>query len=214
MYSVFDWNRHWGLGIEHLLECKRGIHYQVHLQWSQLAHEHVSNDQLIISQSLNTTPLIDSDLSVLAINRSENPIRLPNSLKSRCKGTIEGLSLDKPNSSIHRTPRIIKAKSTLLWTCSKSRPSKSAPVTLNIHWDGNPEEEWRIVGSLPQFGGWNPDKGVQMIWLNDHWQATVSTSLGQVAAVKMVQIIDGNPKWESGDNRFIWFHEDKDLWMR
>ncbi|KAG2446552.1 hypothetical protein HYH02_008539 [Chlamydomonas schloesseri] len=64
-------------------------------------------------------------------------------------------------------------------------------------------QELRVVGSLPELGGWNPWTAPRMSWSEGH-QWSIETSLPQEAfEFKVIAVEGGHVRWESGSNRVV-----------
>ena len=189
---------------------------------------HASQDQLVVSQSFG------KELSMLVINRSKQSMAIP---IDECSGKdprfLGGLSFGVEASSIHtpETPssvllptltpvkvrssvhKEIPAHSSILLTCTaRKQTSSNQIVTINIA--GEESKQPRLVGSLPELGGWNPNEGVQSIWAGEHWSVQLTLPEHKVSAFKVVYQTEDGFQWEDGGNRFLHSDSDQPLWIR
>ena len=180
---------------------------------------HASQDQLVISQSFGR------ELSMLIVNRSEQSMDIP---LDKCGGKhqeiLGGLSFGvetpsamlptlTPLKVLSSVPKELSANSSILLTCSAPKQtSNTQTVTINIA--GTKTKQPRLVGSLPELGGWNPNDGVQSIWTGEHWSAQITLPEHKVSAFKVVYQTEGGFQWEDGGNRFLHSDSDQPLWIR
>ncbi|KAG2430618.1 hypothetical protein HXX76_010136 [Chlamydomonas incerta] len=72
-------------------------------------------------------------------------------------------------------------------------------------------QELRVVGSLPELGGWNPWTAPRMSWSEGH-QWSLETSLPQETfEFKVIALEGGHVRWESGSNRVVQADGDSDI---
>ena len=180
---------------------------------------HASQDQLVLMQHQGT------ERSILAINRSSTPLTMPD---SGCETVTGGFTLHGNGSgsklpslsSVHSTPPLpttLSEQTSTIITCtaeSSQSWSHSKVHTLMINIEGTENKAPRLVGSLPELGGWNPQNGVQTIWNGEHWTATITLPSYKVSAFKLVYASDNGFEWEDGSNRFLHSSTDKTFWIR
>ena len=189
---------------------------------------HASQDQLVVSQNFG------KELSMLIVNRSEQSMDIPS---DKCGGRhqklLGGLAFDvrtpsiemqeTPSSTILPTlralkavssvPKEIPANSSMLLTCAaRKQTSSTQTVTINIA--GTEAKQPRLVGSLPELGGWNPNEGAQSIWTGEHWSVQITLPEQKVSAFKVVYQTESGFQWEDGGNRFLHSDSDQPLWIR
>ena len=189
---------------------------------------HASQDQLVISQSFG------KELSMLIVNRSDRSLAIPN---DQCRGMhqellggisfgVETASIETqeapsaallptltPLKEVSSVPKELPANSSILLTCSaRKQTSNTQTVTINIA--GEESKQPRLVGSLPELGGWNPNEGVQSIWAGEHWSIQLTLPEHKVSAFKVVYQTEDGFQWEDGGNRFLHSDSDQPLWIR
>ena len=164
---------------------------------------HANNDQLIIEQQLGR------QRSILAINRSNTPLDLP----QRCAHSVEGFVFTDTIQTIQQLPTTLPPKNSALVVCNK-RSSSASTVTVEILLEGTVDQVPILVGSLPALGGWTPHKGLYSTWNGKQWNATIHLPHNTVSAFKVVYEIDNDFHWEDGGNRFLHSNTDKTFWIR
>jgi hypothetical protein len=189
---------------------------------------HASQDQLVVSQSFG------KELSMLVVNRSEQSMTIPmEECGGRNQELLGGLSFGVNTPSIETrgappsavlptltplkatssVPKEIPANSSVLLTCTaRKQTSNTQTATINI--DGTETRQPRLVGSLPELGGWNPNEGVQGIWTGEHWSVQLTLPEHKVSAFKVVYQTEDGFQWEDGGNRFLHSDSDQPLWIR
>ncbi len=161
-------------------------------------------DQLIVQQQMG------KDLSLLMINRSQTELPIPSDI---CTKKVQGWRFEQTLHPITTTPTTLDPNQSLVMTCTGARQSSSV-VTVTIAIEGNQEQQPMLVGSLPKFGGWNPQQGVQTRWNGEHWETTLTLPKDSVVSFKLVYESDNGFTWEQGNNRFLHSDTDKTFWIR
>ncbi len=154
---------------------------------------HYTTDQLIIEQSWN------GHLSYTILNLSSQKIDFSPPKNTKYIAGIEQMGEGiVSKQSLEFLPNTI---STLIYEGSSGFPSEEK-ITINL----NTKEEglFLLVGSSPQFGSWNPDKGIPL-QKNGHFYSTeLSLTQNQVISYKIVKKEDDTYIWENGVNHFLW----------
>jgi glycosidase len=164
---------------------------------------HANTDQLIIEQQLGRWT------SLLAINRSDIPLTLPQD----CTRSVEGFLFTESLHPIQNIPITLHPKQSVLLVCNK-RATSTPIVTLTVLIEGTADQAPLLVGSLPSLGGWNPNEGQQSRWNGEHWTTTIELPQNTVAAFKVVYCKDTGFHWDDGGNRFLHSDTDKTFWIR
>jgi hypothetical protein len=69
--------------------------------------------------------------------------------------------------------------------------------------------ELRLVGSGPELGSWNPQRGVVgKLRADGSWLFEVELPVRTTASFKLVSVRDGVPTWEQGENRYVDVNEE------
>ncbi len=189
---------------------------------------HASQDRLIVSQTFG------KEQSMLLINRSSQSMDIP---VDECGGVLKvlrgGLTLGVEKSPVDTdaavypekvatvtplefvlpAPTQIPANAAMLLTCN-ARKQHESTQTLTVHIDGVETEQPRLVGSLPELGGWNPNDGVNSVWTGDHWSTEITLPEHKVSAFKLVYQTDNGFQWEDGGNRFLHSDTTEPIWIR
>ena len=82
-------------------------------------------------------------------------------------------------------------------------PAEGAAAAWLASWEGSRQvrfvdvpEGWRVVGSAPELGGWNPGTALQ--------QEQTELPVGEVVSWKLVRVdAEGAVQWEEHENRFL-----------
>ena len=189
-----------------------------------------SQDQLVVSQTFG------KEQSMLIVNRSSKSMDIPidecggvlQVLKSGLQFGIESSASDTnrettfypskvptltPLEFVQPRPDTVPGNSALLLTCSSTKQRQSTQtVTVNIA--GTENTQPRLVGSLPELGGWNPNDGVQSVWTGEHWNAQITLPVHKVSAFKVVYENENGFQWEDGGNRFLHSDTEQPFWIR
>lgn len=169
---------------------------------------HASQDQLVLTQDH------EQELSILAVNRSSESMVMPD---IECDRFTGGFSFQESSLSVLQSsdsvPKTVPTQTAIIVTCTTAKSTvEPQPVTINI--EGSETKPPRLVGSLPEFGGWNPNNGLQATWNGEHWTSTVTLPPYKVSAFKLVYASEHGFEWENRDNRFLHTSTDKTFWIR
>ena len=177
---------------------------------------HASQDQLIVSQTFG------KEQSMLIVNRSTKPIDTPidecGGKRPKPKGLTFNIEIPIGNSPQPLLTTLelsdqIASNSAVVFTCAAKKTSSDLQtVTVNIA--GEETKQPRLVGSLPELGGWNPNDGFKSVWTGEHWRAQITLPAHKVSAFKLVYQTDDGFHWENGGNRFLHSDTDQPLWIR
>lgn len=173
----------------------------------------------------------DSTTSLHILNLRDTPYNAKKLLHTHCPKAIEAFSVHTiPNTKIdhhssqsryireispfsaHSIICTTKAKTpsyTTLYTTITIEKYPDTPNAVTI-----PTQKIRIVGNIPELGGWKAEKGPALHWTEDHWETSFSIPQNQVISYKFVEEKDGIAVWETGDNRFLWSNTDKRIEIR
>ena len=189
---------------------------------------HASQDRLVVSQTF------EKEQSMLLINRSSESMDIP---IDECGGVLQvllgGLTLGVETSPtdpdeafypakvttvsslefVLPAPTHIPPNAAMLLTCN-ARKQRQTTQTLTINISGKETAQPRLVGSLPELGGWNPNDGVNSVWTGDHWSAQITIPDHKVSAFKLVYQTDNGFQWEDGGNRFLHSDTTEPIWIR
>ena len=122
---------------------------------------------------------------MLIVNRSTQPMDMPidecGGRRPKPKGlsfSIETPPGDSPQPLLTtlEVSKQIAPNSTVVFTCAANKTSSDLQtVTVNIA--GEENKQPRLVGSLPELGGWNPNDGFKSVWTGEHWSAKSTVGL-------------------------------------
>jgi hypothetical protein len=83
-------------------------------------------------------------------------------------------------------------------------PRPSPKITTEIRLNTSQEGEFFLVGSSPNFGNWDPDKGILLEKRHSDYRTTVTLPQKQIISFKVVEKKDDQYHWEQGENHFLW----------
>ena len=160
--------------------------------------EHFDQDSLVYTQFLNGSS------ASLAINRSNTPMTYPHTLE-QCyfvdqQGVFSLCSSD-----------MIEPNSTRLWLDTRTpKEKKSIRSEITVS-PCSPQQDIRIVGSTPNFGGWNPHKGLRLIERNGTCYASILVDQYAALRFKVVEVQEKKIQWEKGPDHILWNNDHIDI---
>ena len=151
--------------------------------------ESLAKDHMVYTQFL------DGEAATLVINRGEEAIEFPHS-PTECFMVTDRF---QPCSG-----SAIPKKSARLWIEKRITPQRTKKRKDIIVSPCRSDQDLRLVGSSSELGGWNPDKGLQLIESNGTCRATLLLDQYSVLRFKVVEYKDNEVKWEKGSDHILW----------
>eukprot|EP00798_Chlamydomonas_sp_ICE-L_P002920 gene2920-33948_t len=109
-----------------------------------------------------------------------------------------------------RVSRVQAAPLALEVVHSEEQPAPS-PTTDDAEYVTHPGQELKLVGSLPELGGWNVENAPSMTWQEGHRWMTEITLPPTSFDFKVVVMEGDHVKWEQEGNRIVQVGETEGL---
>ena len=153
--------------------------------------EHLDEHSMVYTQFLEGTS------ASLAINRG-------NTLFSYPHPTETCYAVDQNGIFSSCTSETIEPHSTVLWLDKKSMPQEKK-IRTNIQVSScTPQQDLRLVGSDPIFGGWNPQKGLRLREKEGNCFASILVDQHAVLRFKVVEVQEKKIQWGQGPDNILW----------
>ena len=92
----------------------------------------------------------------------------------------------------------------MLWLDKKPIPQKKK-IRTNIRIAScTPQQDLRLVGSDPIFGGWNPQKGLRLRERDGACFASILVDQHAVLRFKVVEVQEKKIQWGQGPDNILW----------
>lgn len=154
---------------------------------------HYKKDQLVIEQSW------DGYLSYTILNLSDQPLPF-----SPPKDVKYLAGLEQKGEKITIKESLDFSPNSLSILIYQGAPTASTERNFSITLDTKEDAEYRLVGSSPQFGSWNPEDGIQLQKKDHSYQVELPIKERQVISYKIVKKEGETYTWEQGENHFLW----------
>jgi len=160
--------------------------------------EHLDEDSVVYTQFLEGTS------ASLAINRSDMPVQYSHPVDT-C------YTVDQEGVFSACSSETIAPHSTMLWLDKRARPKKKN-IRTDIHVSScTPDQDLRLVGSVPAFGGWNPHKGLRLMERDGICFASILIDQHAVLRFKVVEIQEKKIQWGQGPDNILWNTDQIDI---
>lgn len=160
--------------------------------------EHFDKDSLVYTQFL------DGSSASLAINRSEEPMIYPHPI-TQC------YTVHKEGVFSLCTSETIAPHSTTLWLDTRM-PADPKNIRTDITVSPcTAQQDIRIVGSVPKFGGWDPQKGLRLIERSGSCHASILVDQYATLRFKVVELTENKIQWEQGPDHILWNNDHLDI---
>ena len=160
--------------------------------------EHLDEHSVVYTQFLEGTS------ASLAINRSNIPVQYSHPVDT-C------YAVDKDGVFSSCSSQTIAPHSTMLWLDKRARPKKKN-IRTDIHVSScTPDQDLRLVGSVPAFGGWNPHKGLRLMERDGICFASILIDQHAVLRFKVVEIQEKKVQWGQGPDNILWNTDQIDI---
>lgn len=157
---------------------------------------HYTKDQLVIEQDWS------NQLSYTVLNLSAQNLIF--SAPSEAK-YIAGL--EQHGEIIQPKQDMNFRSNTLSILVFEGAPHPSIETTIKITLETEKTSDFLLAGSSPDFGSWNPEKGIPLQKNAKNYSAEIPIQQNQLISYKIVEKNGETYTWEQGENHFLWTGE-------